>query len=83
MNQSNFTSKEYPPLNDVLLMHLNGCEKCQESLKDKPVPNVRLMGMRPSKLCSEWYEIIEDYAQYEGQVNNIVSHDEYGNEANK
>lgn len=76
MSQSNFTSEEFPPLSDVLTAHLNGCETCQASLKQKPIGN--LQGNSP--LCSKWFGIISDYAQFEGKVNNVVARDEFGNE---
>jgi hypothetical protein len=77
MSESDFTGTEFPSLNDVLQKHLAGCNICQSSLDMKPVPN---LGGTP-RLCSEWFEIISDYAQYEGEVNNVVARDEFGNEA--
>lgn len=76
-SSTDFTSAEYQPLADVLENHLTGCEQCQQSLKAKPVPN---LGGKPS-LCPEWFGILRDYANYEGQVNNVVRHDEFGNYA--
>lgn len=32
-------------------------------------------------LCSEYWSIIQDFADREGEVNNIVAMDEYGNPA--
>lgn len=71
------TTPEYPPLNDVLQSHLVSCGICQSSLEKKPVG----IGGTPN-LCSEWFSILEKFAQMEGELNNVVSHDEYGNEAN-
>lgn len=34
-----------------------------------------------SQLCSDYTLIIEVWAQQEGEINNIVAHDEYGNYA--
>lgn len=78
MNDTDFTHSEYPPLSDVLQKHLTGCEQCQSSLEKKPAR----LGENPV-LCSEWFNILRDYAQTEGQVNNIVAHDEYANNAIK
>jgi hypothetical protein len=72
------TTPEYPPLNDVLQAHLKQCARCSESLKRKPVG----LGSKPA-LCSEWFRIIDEWADQEGKANNIVAHDEYGNEASK
>lgn len=76
-SDTDFTSSEYPPLSDVLQKHLTGCSQCQESLSKKPVANLGGVAV----LCSEWFAILRDYAQHEGEVNNIVRHDEYGNYA--
>lgn len=78
-SDTDFTSSEYPPLSDVLHDHLTGCEQCQNSLKGKPVPNLNPTGS--VTVCSEWFQILRDYAEREGRVNNIVRHDEYGNYA--
>lgn len=34
-----------------------------------------------SQLCFEYQDIIQDWSDLEGQLNNIVAHDEYGNQA--
>jgi hypothetical protein len=36
-----------------------------------------------SNLCSDYRAIIQEWADREGEVNNIVDHDEYGNQASK
>lgn len=80
VSDSDFTGAEYPPLSDVLEKHLASCDTCKRSLDKKPQGN--LQGTNP-QLCSEWYALIVDYAQREGEVNNIVAHDEYGHDAPK
>lgn len=79
-NNTDSTNSEYPLLNDALQNHLTGCAQCQMGTEmGTPVPNLNKSGKVP--LCQEWFRIISDYAQHEGQVNNIVARDEYGNEA--
>lgn len=77
MSESDGTTTEYPPLSDVVTAHQNGCETCQQNRERKPIPN---LGGSPT-LCSELIGIFQQYAQREGEVNNIVAHDEYGNAA--
>lgn len=76
MKDSDFTGKEFPPLNDVLQRHLIGCRQCRESLEERPTG----FGQRTT-LCSEWQEIITNYADQEGKVNNVVARTEYGYDA--
>jgi len=77
MNKSHGENTERPPLNDVLTKHLNGCPICQDNLSRKPIPN-----MGGSRLvCSERLRLIQEWADAEGRANNIVAHDEYGNQA--
>lgn len=78
MSESGSSSTEYPPLNDVLASHLTGCAQCQESLKRKPVGN--LEGHNDTH-CAEWWQVIEEWSRREGYVNNVVAHDEHGNQA--
>lgn len=72
------TTKENPLLSDVLEAHLQECRRCRPE-KRAPIPNLNPGG--GSSLCSEWFEIIRQYAVFEGVVNNVVAHDEFGNEA--
>lgn len=81
MKSYDFTGKEYPPLSDVLEAHLRKCERCQASLTAKPVPNVLQPHMTRTRLCGEWFAIIQNYAQYEGEINNVVARTETGAEA--
>lgn len=79
MSNTDSTNSESLPLNDVLQNHLTGCEQCQSSVREgeRPVANVN----GTPKLCAEWFRIIREWSAYEGKVNNIVAHDEFGNEA--
>lgn len=77
MSQYSFGTGEYPPLNDAVKTHLDGCLICQVNLRRKPVPNVG----GNKNVCSDLLAIYQAYADYEGEVNNIVAHDEYGNHA--
>lgn len=67
---------EYLPLNVVLQSHISTCGKCQETLEKKPQGLGQL-----SRLCFEYQDLIQDWSIIEGELNNIVAHDEYGNEA--
>lgn len=82
MSESDSTNTEYPPLSDVVNAHLTGCLVCQDNMKKKPVPNVLPPVAQDKITCSSLLAIYKRYADYEGRVNNIVAHDEYGNEAN-
>jgi hypothetical protein len=56
--------------------HLESCSQCQSNLTSKPI------GMGSvTQLCSNYQDIIAVWAEKEGRVNNIVAHDEYGNQA--
>lgn len=66
-NESDSTTGDFPRLNDVLQKHLSGCVICQATLKEPP----RSLGQR-GQHCSEYYEIVMEYALWEGEVNNIV-----------
>ena len=67
---------EYPPLSELLLNHLSGCESCQITLRQNPVG----LGQTSSH-CSEYKDIIRRWSEREGKINNIVAQDEYGNKA--
>lgn len=66
------------PLNERLSEHLENCSKCQTVTEGglRPIG----FGMR-TPLCSEYQDIVAVWAEQEGQVNNIVAHDEFGNQA--
>jgi hypothetical protein len=51
-----------PPLSDVLMWHIGLCAQCSARMWDKPPA----FG-QPSRMCAEYQEIIEEYAEYEGQ----------------
>lgn len=67
---------ERKPLHDVLNEHINGCQNCQETSQRKPNGLGQI-----SRLCFKYQDLVQDWAELEGLVNNIVAHDEYGNEA--
>lgn len=67
-------SQSEPSLSELISAHLAKCSHCQESAK--PVGLGQVTG-----LCSEYWSIIQDFADREGEVNNIVAMDEYGNPA--
>lgn len=76
MSISSFSSPESPSLHDVLSAHIKTCSACQDAMQTRP----RGIGMR-SNLCSDYQALIQAWADTEGRVNNVVAHDEFGNEA--
>lgn len=76
MSDSPSMNSEWPPLNDAVRAHLEECSKCQEALQTKPVG----LGQQ-TMFCSDYWRIFALYAEREGQINNIVGHDEFGNQA--
>jgi hypothetical protein len=78
MNDSDSTSTENLPLHEQVQNHLQTCSKCQSVLEARK--RVQGLGQR-IRLCSEYIAILQNYANNEGRVNNIVDHDEYGNQA--
>lgn len=79
MNSSDGIVRAYQPLGDILQEHLTGCAQCQASLSRTPTPNLNPTGT--TGLCSKWFQIIREWADEEGKVNNVVAEDEYGNQA--
>jgi hypothetical protein len=77
MNDANSTSGVSHSLNDAVQEHVNSCSQCSKLIK-----SLRPIGLgATSPLCSEYWRIIREWSDTEGYVNNIVAHDEYGNEA--
>ena len=75
MSDSSTTNSEWPPLNDVIQAHLEGCSECQKAAAQ---PNG--LGQKTT-YCSNYWRIFQLYAEREGELNNVVAHDEYGNQA--
>ena len=75
MNDTNSTSGDSRSLHEMLSEHLAACGKCQ-SVTTEPLG----LGQR-DRHCFKYLAIIHQWADNEGRVNNIVSHDEFGNEA--
>lgn len=75
MSDTNSTSDDSPSLHEMLSEHLTTCEKCQSA------PTTPLALGQRDRHCSKYLAIIREWADSEGRANNIVSHDEYGNEA--
>lgn len=79
MSDTNSTDSEDKSLHEQLSEHLENCSQCQTAVQSmKPIG----LGQH-SPLCSEYQFIIAIWADKEGSVNNIVAHDEFGNEASK
>lgn len=69
-------------IDDAIQMHLVDCQQCREfTLKGRPVPNVRIAGNRADGHCDAYWQLQLMRAQYEGAVNNIVDHTEFGDQA--
>lgn len=66
------------PLHEQLADHLENCSECQASLQARTKPMG--FGMKTT-LCSRYQDIVAVWAEMEGRKNNIVAHDEYGNQA--
>lgn len=78
MSNSDSTSMEGPSLHERLTEHLQTCSECQAVTENRTRPLG--MGMS-SPLCSRYRAIIQEWADSEGAINNIVAHDEFGNPA--
>lgn len=61
-------------LDDAISMHLVDCDQCRSAALAGPVK----LGEK-SRHCTTYFELQLMRAEYEGQVNNIVRHDEHGN----
>lgn len=68
------------PLGDQLNEHLENCSECAKRTEGKTRPAG--FGMT-SPFCSTYQDIIAVWAEKEGQINNIVDHDEFGNRASQ
>lgn len=63
-----------PLLADILSLHLTLCSSCK--------PDARPAGLgQRSALCDGYWQLVQRWADREGKVNNVVAHDEYGNQA--
>jgi hypothetical protein len=66
-------------IDDAINMHLVDCTQCRDATeRGKPVG----LG-QPSGHCDTYWHLQLMRADYEGAVNNIVRHTEYGDEAPK
>ena len=63
-------------IDDVIAKHLIECNQCADSARKGPVK----LGEK-SRHCDDYWHLQWLRATYEGQVNNIVAHTEYGDEA--
>lgn len=66
-------------LDEAIQMHLIDCDQCRRvSITAKPVA----IGQK-SGHCDTYWAMMLLRAEFEGKVNNIVAHNEYGDEAPK
>jgi hypothetical protein len=64
-------------IDDAIQMHLVDCDQCRSAAeRNRPVG----LGGK-SRQCSEYWHLQMLRADYEGSVNNIVAHTEFGDEA--
>lgn len=63
-----------PLLTDLIRDHFSSCKECN--------PNSRPVSLgQESGLCADYWTMVQDWAQNEGHLNNVVAHDEFGNDA--
>ena len=74
-NSDSISSDDTPSLHERVSKHLQTCSVCQANLQSKP----KGLG-QTSQLCSDYLAILAEWSDNEGKINNIVNHDEYGNE---
>lgn len=64
-------------IDDVIRKHIIDCDQCREGIaRSRPVR----LGEK-SKHCDTYWDLQLRRAEYEGAVNNIVGHTEFGDEA--
>lgn len=69
-------------IDDAIQMHLVDCRQCRDFAENgRPVPNVRPAGNRADKHCDAYWNLQLMRANYEGKVNNIVDHTEFGDQS--
>lgn len=78
MTDTDSTSSGDRPLSELLSEHLRTCSDCQPVIESKTRPYG--FGM-VSRLCFKYQDIIATWSDKEGEINNIVAHDEFGNQA--
>lgn len=69
-------------IDDMITLHLLNCDQCREAASK----DLRKRGHPPrlgekSGHCDTYWQLQLDRANYEGKINNIVAHTEYGDEA--
>jgi hypothetical protein len=65
------------PVDELIAEHLSECVQCREATeRSKP----RGLGQH-SGHCGTYWQLQLSRAQYEGKINNVVAHTEYGDEA--
>lgn len=69
-------------IDSAIQMHLVDCQQCRDfTMCGRPVPNIRMPGGTKDGHCGTYWQLQLMRARYEGAVNNIVAHTEYGDEA--
>lgn len=65
------------PIDAAIQMHLVDCDRCRYAY-ERQTP--RRLGQKTG-LCDEYLHLQLLKAEYEGKINNVVAHTEYGDEA--
>lgn len=64
-------------IDDAIAMHLVDCDRCRKAYESgRP----KRLG-ESTGLCNEYLHLQMLRADYEGKINNVVAHTEYGDEA--
>ena len=67
-------NQEITDIAEMVREHLTFCSDCQPPFK--PVG----LGMKAG-FCAAYWDMVRSWADQEGRLNNVVAHDEYGNDA--
>ena len=69
-------------IDDAIQMHLIDCDQCRAAVNGRPLGNIQPPTGSRDKHCGQYWQLQLMRAEYEGKVNNIVSHTEDGWEDN-
>jgi len=76
VSDTDSTFSDSQSLGVSLARHLETCSECIETFLHHPTGFGSV-----TQLCSEYQSIIAEWANREGEINNVVDHDEFGNQA--
>lgn len=64
-------------IDDAIAMHLVDCDRCRKAYESRQPAR---LGQKTG-LCDEYLHLQMLRANYEGKINNVVAHTEFGDEA--